>query len=100
VSVSPGKPRFRCEKVPAPMLGTPSKTNKLTFLVIPLSGMGFRGSRVQIPASRLTKPGVDPPGFRLFGRTPAYAEAFGFLPGGGQPLEEHVRPRSRVPERR
>jgi hypothetical protein len=37
------------------MLGTLYETDNLTFLECPLTRMGFRGSRVQIPPSRLVK---------------------------------------------
>jgi hypothetical protein len=41
------------------MLGTHYKTDNSTFLDVPLTRMRFRGSRVQIPPSRLlTKPGA------------------------------------------
>jgi hypothetical protein len=55
VPVSPGRNRHRGRETPAPTPGFRLRTDRLSWLVNPLSRMGFRGSRVQIPPSRLCK---------------------------------------------
>ncbi len=52
-AVSSGKPRHFRQRHPAPTLGSHWRTDKLSFRVGFLTRMGFRGSRVQIPPSRL-----------------------------------------------